>query len=239
MWSLSLEQRSGTSLKSLFGIGSYSAAEAARLLETSPRNIRRWMTGYSFSTGGETHSSPPLWEPQLSFPEGKFEIGFRDLIELRFVTAFMAAGLGLKAIRHCLQCAREVVGDDHPFSTRRFRTDGKTIFLESTDRSDHVELLDLKRRQYVIKDVIDRTFRDLDIDHEAVVRWRPLDGRPSIVIDPTRSFGQPIAAESGVPTAVLADAVEAEGSVDRAARLYEVPAPVVRDALRFEQRLRA
>lgn len=151
----------------------------------------------------------------------------------------MAAGLGLKAIRQCLQFARELVGNDHPFSTRRFKTDGKTIFLESTDQFDHVDLPDLKRRQYVIKDVIDRTFRDLDIDDEAVVRWRPLDGRATIVIDPARSFGQPIAAESGVPTAVLADAVEAEGSVDRVVRLYEVPLPVVRDALRFEQRLHA
>jgi hypothetical protein len=37
----------------------------------------------------------------------------------------------------------------------------------------------------------------------------------------------------------LADAVEAEGSVKRVARLYELPEGEVRDALRFEKHLRA
>lgn len=213
--------------------------EAAKLVGTSPASVRRWLAGYSFRHGGEVLRSPPLWEPQLSFPEGRLEIGFRDLIELRFVVAFTAAGLGLKSIRNCLQYARELAANDRPFSTRRFRTDGKTIFLESMDRFGDAEVLDLKRRQHVIKDVIERTFRDLDVDDDAVVRWRPLDGKATIVIDPARSFGKPIAAGFGVPTSVLADAVAAEGSTEHAARLYEVPLPVVRDALRFEERLNA
>ena len=86
---------------------------------------------------------------------------------------------------------------------------------------------------------IDGTACILDIEGDIVVRWRPFQGRDSIVIDPRRAFGQPIAAISGVPTVALAEAVTAEGSTERVARLYEVPVAVVRDAVRFEASLQA
>ncbi|MCJ2013522.1 DUF433 domain-containing protein [Methylobacterium sp. J-076] len=87
--------------------------------------------------------------------------------------------------------------------------------------------------------MLERTFRDLDLEGDVVTRWRPYQGRDTIVIDPRRSFGQPIAAETGVPTVALADAVAAEGSAERVARLYDVAVGVVRDAVRFEESLRA
>ncbi|WP_424140344.1 hypothetical protein [Roseomonas chloroacetimidivorans] len=221
------------------GVGYYTAPEVGRLLRMSARNINRWLGGYEFTKRGRTVGMPPLWTPQLPRSEKHLELGFRDLIELRFVKAFLDAGVGLLTIRRCIEFARECVHDDRPFSTRQFRTDGRTIFLDSMSASDTGELLDLRKRQYVIKQVIERTFRDLDIEDDAVARWRPLNGKASIVIDPTRSFGQPVAARYGVPTIVLADAVGAEGTVERAARLYDVPVGVVRDAVAFEQTLHA
>ena len=46
----------------------------------------------------------------------------------------MAEGLKLPIMRSCLDTARDLVGDDHPFSTRRFKTDGERIYLETLDR---------------------------------------------------------------------------------------------------------
>lgn len=100
-------------------------------------------------------------------------------------------------------------------------------------------MLDLRARQYVIKRVIDRTFKDLDLSNDIVVRWRPFEGKQSIVIDPERAFGQPIASIYGVPTVVLADAVKAERSIERVTRLYDVSASAVRDAVKFEKSLAA
>lgn len=221
------------------GVGSYTAPEAARLLKTSPLNVNRWLRGYTYRRSGEKHHIPPLWTSQHAAVEEHLEIGFRDLIELRFVKAFIEAGVGLLAVRNCLEYARECAQDDRPFSTRRFQTDGRTIFLESIERSDEAKLLDLKKRQYVFKQLIERTFKDLDIEDDAVARWRPFNGRPSIVIDPGRAFGQPIASMFGVPTVTLADAVEAEGSVEDVARLYEVSVSAVRDAVQFENGLKS
>ncbi|KAA3530777.1 hypothetical protein DXM29_01745 [Agrobacterium tumefaciens] len=204
--------------------------------------MNRWLRGYTYKRSGEIRQMQPLWTTQHASIEDHLEIGFRDLIELRFVKAFIDAGVGLLAIRNCLEYARECAKDDRPFSTRRFQTDGRTIFLESIDRVgdqiDEPKLLDLKQKQYAFKQVIERTFKDLDIEDDAVARWRPFHGKKSIVIDPGRAFGQPIASDFGVPTVALADAVEAEGSVEEVARIFDVPVAVVRDSVQFETDLK-
>jgi uncharacterized protein (DUF433 family) len=221
------------------GVGYYTVPEASRLLKIAPRSIYRWLGGYKFEAENRTVTMPPLWIPELPAHDHRLELSFRDLIELRFIKAFIQAGLGLQAIRACLDYAKECVADERPFSTRKFRTDGRTIFLESARRTGESELLDLREHQFVIKDVIARTFRDLDIDEDAVARWRPYRGKQSIVIDPQRAFGQPIAAMSGIPTVALADAVKVEGSIQRVAQLFEVAKAVVQDAINFEKSLAA
>lgn len=236
------------------GIGLYSVADAARLLRIPQRNIRRWLGGYQFKTrDGARQSMPPLWQAQLSVHDSHIELGFRDLIELRFVSAFIDKGLGILTIRRCLEHARALVGDEHPFSTRRFHTDGRTIFLAFVDEAisnpaktlagvpepERARLIDLRTHQYVFREVIQQTFRDLDLDADAVTRWRPYHGKETIVIDPKRAFGQPIATETGVPTNALADAFAAEGSKRRVASLFNVPLGVVNDAVSFERGLAA
>ena len=221
------------------GTGFYTVPEAARLLKIPPLNLRRWLGGYTHGKGAKAAKMPPLWQPELPAHDGRIELGFRDLVELLIVRRFLEAGLSLITIRNCLEYARECVDDERPFSTRRFKTDGRTIFLESLQRGGEAELLDLKGRQYVIKDIIDRTFKDFDLCDDIVARWRPYNGKPSIVVDPQRAFGQPIAAGYGVPTIALAEATEAEGTIDRVSFLYEVPPEIVRDAVNYENSLRA
>lgn len=68
-------------------------------------------------------------------------------------------------------------------------------------------------------------------------RWFPVASR-RVVIDPARSFGQPIVQE-GVPTLVLAKTFAAEGSYSRVARWYDVDVRSVRAAVDFEHRLAA
>ena len=221
------------------GIGFYTVPEAARLLKIPGRNITRWLGGYSHQGKSGTVAIPPLWTPELPGAGTHLELGFRDLVELRFIQAFIKAGLGLKSIRHCLAYARACVNDPRPFSTRQFQTDGRTIFLDTANHSNASELLDLKKQQYVLKQVIERSFKELDIEGDAVVRWRPFRGKESIIVDPARAFGQPVAADYGVPTIALAQAVAAETSLERVAKIYEIPVAIVRDAVKFEEYLMA
>src|SRR6266567_4083925 len=123
------------------GIGFYTVPEAARLLKIRPLSIRRWLGGYSYTEGGKTVKMLPLWRPQLPAYDHHIELGFRDLIELRFIKSFLDSGLSLLTIRKCIAYARECAKDDRPFSTRRFQTDGRTIFLDSLRESGEEELL--------------------------------------------------------------------------------------------------
>ncbi|MGX1353013.1 uncharacterized protein (DUF433 family)/DNA-binding transcriptional MerR regulator [Bradyrhizobium elkanii] len=236
------------------GRGVYSGTEALRLLNfarpgTAPSDrvsrstVARWLKGYEHGPvegeGKNKGYSPPLWRPDYANDDDLLEISFRDLIELRFVKSFRDIGLSLRTIRECYQRASEEVHDERPFSTKRFRTDGKTIFLEITEGVKEGKLVDLRRRQNVFKAIVEPSLRDLEFEASTVARWFPLGiDRRAVVIDPARSFGQPIVSV-GVPTEVLATAVQTEGSIEAVAALYDVPKGDVRFALDFERRLAA
>jgi uncharacterized protein (DUF433 family) len=234
-----------THVDDALGRGAYGAAEALRLINfrrsqaMAPRQISRqtvvrWL-------GGQDHSKA-LWTPDFRPIESDdaFDVSFRDLIELRFVKTFRDAGLSLQTIRECFGRAVDIVHDARPFSTRRFRTDGKTIFFEITDGVREGELVDLKRCQNVFHRIVEPSLHDLEFDADVLARWYPLGmSRKSIVVDPGRSFGRPILNDGGVPTETILRAVQTEGSPERMARLYELPLGAVRDAVSFEMQLAA
>ena len=230
------------------GRGAYSASEGLRLLNfsrgvtpvrhVSRATVARWLRGYDFGTDGEGHSEP-LWHPDYSNDDNLIELSFRDLIELRFVKTFRDIGLSMPAIRECYQRAAEEVHDERPFSTQKFRTDGKTIFLEITEGIQEAKLVDLRRRQNVFRTIVEPSLKDLEFDASAVSRWYPLGiARKSVIIDPTRAFGRPVAA-SGIPTEVLSRAVAVEGSVAKVVHLYDVSVAEVKDSMTFEKKLAA
>ena len=231
------------------GRGAYSAVESLRLLNfnrpglprarrVSRSTVARWLRGYSHGEDGSHHSSP-LWKPDYENDGDQIELSFRDLIELRFVKTFRDLGIGLPTIRDCYRRAVDEVQDDRPFSTQRFRTDGKTIFLDITEKAHDGRMIDLKRRQQVFRTIIEPSLRDLEFDASTVARWYPLGVKQrSVLVDPSRAFGRPI-VQHGVPTEILAEATKVEGSVEAVASLYQVPKAEVRYAIKFEQRLAA
>lgn len=202
----------------------------------SPQTLRRWLVGYDHARRGEElRHEKPLWQPQYE-PDGEdgLLLGFRDLVEARIVNALRGKRIGLPTIRVCLDRARNIIGEDHPFSTSQFKTDGKTIFLEITRGLDEPQLIDLKKSQGVFNCVVAPSLADLDFGPDGAERWWLLHGKRTIVADPERAFGQPIIADAGITTARVAEAVEAEGSVEKVARIYEIKPRLIRDALAYE-----
>jgi len=128
---------------SLVGIGLYTMAEASRLTGISGVRLRGWLRGYTHGSGTARMTTEPVWRRQVPEIDGTLGLGFLDLMEARFVDAFRAASVPWRIIRLCAERAREVAGSDHPFSSRRFRTDGRTIFTDFVDRTGEQQLLDL------------------------------------------------------------------------------------------------
>ena len=220
-----------------FGQGSYSVAEAARLSGVTPAALRRWLFGYEYDHHGPRTVQQPLWQPEYGVDQVDPLLGFRDLLEARIVGQLRALGLGLQTIRVCLETASEIAHDNHPFSSAGFRTDGQRMFLERVNDGGKRDVIDLKTRQHGFARIIERSFLNLDFDDHKATRWFLLPNKRTVVADPSRSFGQPIVSDSGIPTIRLAQAVKAEGSIEKVARLFEIAISSVRDALAFEQRL--
>ncbi len=228
-------------LRSILGQGIYSVPEAARLTHVHPRTIRRWLRGYTYQVQDGSRKSPEVVLADLPEIDGALALSFRDLIEVRFVNAFRQYGVSWKVLRATSLKARKIFGTSHPFSTKAFKTDGKTIFTEIAAElggSEDPKLLDILRDQYVIRNIlVPHLYKGLETRNGQIIRW--WHDRKRVVLDPERSFGQPVVHKDGIPTAVLAKAVKIEGSLERVASWFEVHAVSVQAAVDFEERLAA
>jgi len=223
----------------ILGLGIYTVPQAARLAGVPARSIRRWLFGYKYEYEGQTVKQPAVVRADQVARQLKI-VTFQDLIELKFVHAFREHGVSWKTIRYSAGKACEITGSDHPFASRQFVTDGRTIFAEIAKSSRNTELLDLMLDQMAMRVVFLPSLRaKLEIDELGVRRLFPLGKSRPVVIDPARQFGQPISRDEGVPTIVLAKAAKAMDSMPAVARWYDVKLAAVRAAVEFEQRLAA
>jgi uncharacterized protein (DUF433 family) len=218
----------------LIGVGLYTPADACRLSGIPAPKLTRWLRGYT--VGHRKHA--PLWTSQIDLGDGHTYLGFRDLMEARVANKFIELGISPQRIRAAIALAQTMVGEQRPLSTNKFRTDGQTIFLKTTEKEvdgqerDH--LIDLFKSQYSFTSIIDPLLKDVELDDDGVpFLWWPRGRAKKILVDPQRSFGQPIDADTKVPTAILAEAAKYHG-VDVAARDYDVPKSAVRRAAEFE-----
>lgn len=217
----------------------YQPGEASRLLGVQTAKIKRWLSGYSYRRGDKIVEQAPLWIPEHTGHDELY-LGFRDLMEIRFVQSFVRAGLGKNSLRSLLAKARDMVGHDYPLSTRRFQTDGQTLFLEAWGNeqgSSTEQTIDVRDGQHAFRSLISPTFKDLDFDEGVVSKWHIAGRRKGISLAPTIAFGQPVIDETGIPTSRLLEAFEAEGDEAAVARQFEIPLAAVRSAITFEQEL--
>lgn len=225
---------------SFIGVGIYTIPEASRLTKVSSQRIRRWMKGYTFSAGLNRKKSPPVWQSQLPEIDGKISLGFLDLTEVRFVNKFRDLGVSWKTLRLAAEQASQQFRTDHPFSTERFVTDGRSIFVDIKNKTGEDSLVDIVKNQLAFRKILAPYLKGLEFDeNDNALRWWPMERSRQVVIDPMRSFGQPIVAKEGVPTTVLANAVKVEKSVQAVSSWYDVSVRAVKAAVEYEKRLAA
>lgn len=222
------------------GHGVYSLPEASRLISVPRQRIRRWLEGYVFRSSGRTYYSAPVVAADVGRSSGELSLSFADLLEVRFLDAFLQHGVSLREIRLAAEGARELVESDHPFSTKKFKTDGKSILAE-IGKPRSRKYLDVAKSQWVFSSIV-RPYLFAGVEFNQMNepnRWWPLTKRKLVLIDPERSFGTPIVSEGGVPTRVLAASAKAEKSRRTAALLYDVPLRAVNHAVEYETQLSA
>lgn len=224
---------------SLLGKGIYTVPDASRLTRVSPRRIRYWLKGLSSEEVAENNERQ-LWKGELLPIEDKLALGFLDLHEVRFIDAFLQAGVSWHLLRKAHDVARKRYTIEHPFCTHRFVTDGRQIMEEIAEAPDGVAYEEVIQGQRVFRQVITPFLRELEFaDNDHLIRWWPLGLKRTVVLDPQRQFGQPITAHSGIATEVLHAALKAGQTIEEIADWYELDPSSVRDAIEFEEGLAA
>lgn len=219
----------------LLGTGLYSIPETAGLVDAAQSKVRVWVEG-------RRDKQAPIIDNDIGRLGNKVAISFTNLMELRFVALFSAAGVRMNEIRKILQEARDTLEHPHPFATNVvFRTDGRKIVADIARRNGIADLYDLRSRNYEMRSIVMGSLKeDVVFDPRGdAVSWRPRPGsEPNVYVLPTVSFGRPVLMPSHIPVESLARAVKAEGSAGIVADLYDVPVAQVREAVRFNAAMR-
>lgn len=227
-------------MQDLFGVGIYTIPEASRLTHIPTPSIKRWIKGYDYTRDGVHKTSKPLWKHDIETIGEITALSFRDLMELLFVNAFRKHGVSWKEIRAAAEKASEFIDSSHPFSTKRFKTDGKKIIVEYAEQTRSKALLELVSGQYAIEKIIGPHLLsgfEYSSSDNGIVRWYPIPRSRKVVIDPKIKFGRPVVLPAGIPTDVLYRAYKAEGSKSKVAQWYKVNTNTVKVAVKFEEEL--
>lgn len=207
-----------------FGTGLYSANELSRYLSSrdlgaSPQTVARWIRQ------GLTPSPHLGRTPTYTF---------HDLISLLVVGWLRDKGVKLRAIRKAEAYLRESLRIERPFAREEIYTDGVNVLYEANPLiEDQVTAANLGGQE-VMRKALAETLRGIRYENELAIYW---DIRPFVRLDPAIQFGAPCIAGTRIPTAQLADFVEAGEKPSRLVHLYELPSAWVDEAIHFEREL--
>jgi uncharacterized protein (DUF433 family) len=222
-------------------IPAYVVSEAAHYLDVPVSTLRAWFKGQEYTHKGQRRQFRPVIRPA---DPRHFILSFSNLVEAYVLAAIRRKHhIGLPTIRRGLKFLTEKFESKRPLLEQQFATKGVELFVEklgqviNISRDGQVEMADL------ILAYLERVERDpagVPIKLYPFMRSQPLREQPrTIVIDPQVSFGRPVIAGTGIPTAVLAEQFDAGDDVRDLAKEYGASEEAISDAIRCEFRLKA
>lgn len=219
----------------------YTPGEAARYVGVSESTLRSWFAGTTYSHRGETRRFQAVIRPAAARP---LTLSFSNLIEAYVLTAIRRKhNIGLPTIRRALRFLGDKFDSRRPLLEEQFATRGAELFVErlgrivNLSRHGQVEIAELIR---VYLSRVERDAHGLPIKLYPFTGTQPAADQPrAVVIDPRISFGRPVLAGTGIPTAVLAEQFKANDQPRDLAREYGVSEEAVWDAIRCELDLQA
>lgn len=220
-----------------FDIPLYTTAEAARFLGVPTSTFATWAKGYVRRPPGRP---AVIGEPIVtcrSAKQGYPTVPFVGLAEAMIIAAFRSAGVSLQHIRRAVDVIQREIGLDHALASERLYTDGAVILFDYAESERDRELGGLTEvitRQRVFAPVIEEYLKRIEYGRDgwAARLVSPTTDHPVVVIDPERSFGQPIFIHGGVRVEDVLDRWRAGESLSDVAEDFGVPPKDVEDILR-------
>jgi uncharacterized protein (DUF433 family) len=214
-------------------VPAYTAGEAAHYLGVPKSTLRSWFAGQK--------GFRPVIRPADAKALG---LSFTNLVEAYVLTAIRRKHqIALPTIRRGLDYLVRKLAAKRPLIEQQFATNGVDLFVDhlgqviNISKDGQLEMADLIRA-YLER--IDRDAKGLPIKLYPFMRSQaPREQPRSVVIDPRVSFGRPVIAGTGIPTAVLAEQFKAGDPIPLLAKEYGADEEAVWDAIRCELDLEA
>jgi uncharacterized protein (DUF433 family) len=219
----------------------FTPTDAERIVGAPASTTRRWLEGYAFEHKGERRPMGPRLGTSATRIDGVLLMSFLDLVEVQMARIMRRQGISWPNIDRAAAFFREAWRNPHPFALQRFRSDSRSVFVELGSGLGENSLLQLGVDQFVFDALIEQSLFDVLDFREDGVPWRlwPHGRDARVVVDPARSFGQPILDDQGMPVRLIAAAYMAnDNQIDRVARWFDVPADAVEAAIRYEGAVR-
>ena len=222
-------------------IPAYSISEAAHYLGVPTSTLRSWFAGQTYHHDGERRQFHAVIRP--ADPKSH-SLSFSNLVEAYVLTAIRRKHhIGLPTIRRSINYLVKKLGSKRPLLEEQFATHGADLFVErvgqiiNLSKNGQIEIADLIRA-YLER--VERDAKGVPIKLYPFMRSQPPREQPrTAVIDPRVSFGRPVVAGTGIPTAVLAEQFKAGDTVPVLAKDYGASEEAVWDAIRCELDLKA
>jgi len=183
----------------------YTAAEAARLVGLPVSTVRRWL-------------SPGQSGPVIRGADATARASFLDLVEL-YMVAGLRKHLSAITLRKAVEDAAVRLHIDHPLARRSYLRDGGCLFLELEGAILHLG----RAGQLAFPNIIRPRAETVVFAEDGLAsKWYPLGLDNIVVINPAIQGGVPTVDGTRIDTRTLADLVDAEGSVEKVARIYDL-----------------
>lgn len=224
----------------------YTPTEAARAVGLNPSTLSTWLKGYVQKPSGRrpTTGAPIVATVGTDLPLGTPSIPFVGLAEALVLAAVRCAGVPLQRVRPALERLSVDLGVDHALASRRLYTEGAELLFDYADRPPDPdatrvrELVVIRNQQRVFTEVVERYLKLITYgpdDYASLIRL-PVYAKAQVVVDPNRSFGQPIFVHGGAKVSDAVDRFLAGESLPAVAEEFGVSVDDLEDVIRVTSR---
>ena len=218
----------------------YAVAEAAHYLRIPESTVRSWVLGRYYPTrAGQT-----FFRPLITLADKRRHLlSFINLVGIHVLDAIRRDHqISLKKVRRALDYLMKHFPSEHPLADQTFETDGLDLFIQF-----YGQLVNISQSgQLAIRNILEAHLKRIERDPRGIplrlypfTRKREPEEPRAVVIDPHVSFGRPILAGTGIPTAVIVERYKAGESIDDLADDYDRSRLEIEEAIRCELQVEA
>jgi uncharacterized protein (DUF433 family) len=220
-------------------VPAYGIDEAALYLQVPPATLRSWVLGRDYPVKKGRARFQPLIRPASE--DGVRLLSFLNLVEAHVLSAIRHEfGVDLAAVRRAIDFLEKRKPSRHPLADRSFETDGQDLFVRELGHLVAVSAGGQKAMRAVLDAHLKRIVRDgrgmaLRLFLFTRRGVHAPDAPRIVLVDPGISYGRPVLAGTGIPTAVIAERFKAGETIADLAADYDRSPGDIEEALRCEQ----